>query len=180
MQKIKTFWYSFQRSLLDVSYYRDIAKSSLQFSLQYLFFLLVCLSLIRSIQLGFGYTLVRKSIPSFIQMGMKEIAQLYPKELELRISNGKLYTNVQEPYIIEFPKAVKMPEKHLLVIDTEGSADEYPQYNTILLATRQSLVYPDRQVGNNLTTKLYYFKDLKKVSISIMHSTQKWHLRSDH
>ena len=162
MQKLKTFWSSFQKSLLDFTYYKDIAKASYWFSFKYLFFLLICLSLIRSAQLGILYSSVRKNIPSYITTGKKELLKLYPKELELRVSNGKLYTNVQEPYTIEFPRiAGDMGGKHMIVIDTKGSADNYPKYNAIVLATRQTLVFPKQQ-GNRTTSQLYYFSDLKR------------------
>ena len=163
MQKLKTFWYSFQKSLLDFTYYKDIAKASYWFSFKYLLFLLICLSLIRSVQCGLFYTSIRKNIPSYITTGKKELLKLYPKELELRISNGKLYTNVQEPYMIDFPKILgDMQGKHMIVIDTKGSADNYLKYNSVILATRQVLVFPGKQQGNKTTTQLYYFSDLKR------------------
>ena len=162
MKKLNTFWHSFQKTLLDVSYYKDIAKASYWFSFKYLLFLLICLSLVRSVQIGVSYLTVRKNIPTYLSTGLTEIKNIYPKELELRISNGKLYTNVQEPYTIEFPKIFgNMEGKHLIVIDTKGIADDYPKYNTIALATRQAVVFPDKQ-GNSIATKLYYFSDLKR------------------
>ena len=103
-------------------------------------------------------------------MGRNELLGLYPKELELRISNGKLYTNVVEPYFIKFPKVFgNMDGKHLAVIDTKGVADNYPKYNALILATRQALVYPDKQQGDALSTKMYYFSDFKR-SLYIDHS----------
>ncbi|PIV08542.1 hypothetical protein COZ40_01035 [Candidatus Roizmanbacteria bacterium CG_4_10_14_3_um_filter_39_13] len=170
MKKLNTFWNSFQKSLLDFNYYRDIIKASFWFSFKYLFFLLICLSFIRSVQLGIQYSKIRNKIPSYITMGKKELTSLYPKELELRISNGKLYTNVVEPYVIEFPKVFgNMDGKHLAVIDTKGIADNYPKYNALILATRQALVYPDKQQGNAISTKMYYFSELKR-SLYIDHA----------
>jgi len=163
MSKLKIFWYSFQKSLLDFSYYKEIAKASYWFSFKYLLFLLVCLSLVRSVQLGILYSTVRKNIPSYIAIGKKEIASLYPKELEIRISNGKLYTNVQEPYVIEFPKIFgDMQGQHMVVIDTKGVVDNYPKYHTVVLATRQAVVFPEKKQGNTTTTQLYYFSELKR------------------
>ena len=163
MKKLNTFWQSFQKSLLDFSYYKDVAKASFWFSFKYLFFLLACLSLVKSVQLGILYSSMKKNIPSYISIGQKELLNLYPKKLELNISNGKLYTNVQEPYIIEFPKILgDMGIKHMVVIDTKGTADNYPKYNTMVLATKQALVFPDSQQGNKTSTQLYYYSDLKK------------------
>lgn len=170
MKKLNTFWNSFQRSLLDLHYYKDIVKASYWFSIKYLLFLLVCLSLVRSVQLGVKYSNIKEKIPSYISMGRNELLALYPKELELRISNGKLFTNVVEPYFIEFPKVFgNMDGKHLAVIDTKGVADNYPQYDTFILATRQALVYPDKQQGSAISTKMYYFSELKR-SLYIDHA----------
>ncbi len=163
MKKLNTFWNTFQRSLLDLHYYKDIVKASYWFSFKYLLFLLVCLSLVRSVQLGIHYSKIKNKIPSYISTGRKELVALYPKELELRISNGKLYTNVIEPYIIEFPKVFgNMEGKHLLVIDTKASPIAYKTYNTLVLATRDVLVYPDKQQRDTTTTQMYFFSDLKK------------------
>lgn len=163
MQKLKTFWHSFQNSLLNPLYYQEIAKARYWFSFKYLFFLLVCLSLIRSVQLGTAYSLVRDKIPSYISIGKTELLKLYPKELEIRISNGKLYTNVEEPYIVEIPAIFGEDlGKHLLVIDTKGKADDYLEYNTLVLATRQAVVYPEKQQGSRTTTQMYYFSELKR------------------
>lgn len=170
MKRLTTFWNTFQKSLLDFNYYKDVVKASYWFSFKYLLFLLICLSLVRSVQLGIQYSKIRNKIPSYITMGKKELTSLYPKELELRISNGKLYTNVVEPYFIKFPKVFgNMDGKHLAVIDTKGVADNYPKYNALILATRQALVYPDKQQGGALSTKMYYFSDFKR-SLYIDHS----------
>ncbi|MCX6732549.1 MAG: DUF1189 family protein [Candidatus Roizmanbacteria bacterium] len=163
MKKLKTFWYSFQKSLLDFGYYKDVAKASFWFSYKYLFLLLICLSLIRSVQMGVGYIAIRKNIPSYITTVQRELVNIYPKELELRISNNKLYTNVKEPYAIEFPKVFgDMDGKHMVVIDTKGVVDDYPKYNTVILATKLALVYPDKQQGNRTSTQVYYFSDLDR------------------
>ncbi|MFZ2206832.1 MAG: DUF1189 family protein [Microgenomates group bacterium] len=170
MKKLNAFWYSFQKSLLDLNYYKDIIKTSYWFSFKYLLFLLICLSLVRSVQLGLEYGKVRNKIPGYIQMAKRELLNLYPKELELRISNGRLYTNVVEPYYIDFPaKFGNMEGKHLAVIDTEASPTEYKQYNALVLATRDVVVYPDKQQGDSVTTKMYFFSDLKK-SLYIDHT----------
>jgi len=55
-----------------------------------------------------------------------------------------------------------MGGKHMVVIDTKGIADNYPKYNTMVLVTKQAMVFPDKQQGDRTTTQLYYFSDLKK------------------
>lgn len=170
MKKLTTFWYSFQKSLLDLSYYKDIVKTSYWFSFKYLFFLLTILTIARSFQLGLEYGKVRNRIPEYIQIAKQELTALYPSELELRISNGKLYTNVEEPYVLDFPARFgDMDGKHLLVIDTLASPAAYKEYNTLVLATREVLIYPDRQQGNRTTTQMYFFSDIKR-SVYVDHT----------
>lgn len=163
MKKLTAFWYSFQKSLLDLSYYKDVVKTSYWFSFKYLFLLLTILTIARSFQLGLEYGKVRNRIPEYIQIAKQELTALYPSELELRISNGKLYTNVDEPYVLDFPARFgDMDGKHLLVIDTLASPASYKEYNTLVLATREVLIYPDRQQGNRTTTQMYFFSDIKR------------------
>lgn len=163
MKKLTTFWYSFQKSLLDLSYYKDVAKASYWFSFKYLLLLLTILTIARSFQLGLEYGKVRNKIPEYIQIAKQELTNLYPSELELRISNGRLYTNVEEPYIVDFPARFgDMEGKHLLVIDTAASPAEYKEYNTLVLATRDVLIYPDKQQGDRTTTQMYFFSDIKR------------------
>lgn len=163
MKKLTTFWYSFQKSLLDLSYYKDVAKASYWFSFKYLLLLLTILTIARSFQLGLEYGKVRNRIPEYIQIAKQELANLYPSELELRISNGRLYTNAEEPYILDFPARFgDMEGKHLLVIDTAASPAEYKEYNTLVLATRDVLIYPDKQQGDRTTTQMYFFSDIKR------------------
>jgi len=170
MKKLYTFWYSFQKSLLDPQYYKDIIKASYWFSFKYLFFLLTILSIVRSVQLGTEYLKVRSKIPEYIKIGKQELAALYPKELEVRISNGKLFTNVKEPYFIDFPKRFgDVGEQHLIAIDTKASPSAYKTYKSLVLATREVLVYPDKQQGESVTTKMYFFSDMKQ-SLYIDHS----------
>ena len=88
----------------------------------------------------------------------------YPKGLELKIINGQLTTNVKEPYIFDLEKN-KQPadQRHLLIIDTQGSIENYPKYNTYILATKNAVVYPSESKNNRIEqTSVFYFRDLKQ------------------
>lgn len=165
MNLLKAFFYSLKRSLLDPKYYRkDIVKANFWFSYKYLLFLLFILVLIRSFSLGAIYL---KNRP-FIQPGVNRILtyaeKLYPANLELKIKGGKLSTNVKEPYIYDLDHKLKVDNtRHLLVIDTKGSIENYPTYNTYVLATKNAVVYPSKARNNDIEqTSVYYFRDIKQ------------------
>lgn len=162
MDKLKTFWYVLKRSLFDPSYYHELATTKFGFSYMFLWFFLSCIVFFFVIGVGVRYVGVRSRIPGMISEVKKAVYNFYPAELELRISNGKLYTNVQEPYTIDAPKEWgDMGGKHLIVIDTKALADQYPSYNTLVLATRNTVVYPESKNGKE-STQIYYFNNIKQ------------------
>jgi len=162
MTKLKTFFYSFKKSLLDSRYYKDLEKTSFWFSYKYLFFLMALILVFRSIQMGVGYLEVRKTIPSKVMSFENAVYDFYPYDLEIDIQNGRLSTNAYEPYAIDLPTQFgRLDGKHLLVIDTQGFAEDYPAYNTLALATERTLVYPDKE-KNRVSPQLFYFTEIKE------------------
>jgi len=149
---MKTFFYSLKRSLFDTSYYKDIVKAKFVFSFKYLLVLSFFFMLIRSMVLGLGYIgnrhMVKPAVSQFYQLAKR----FYPKDLELRIRNGRLLTNVNTPYFIDFAQGA-FDSRHLIAIDTNGSIDNYPDYNSYVLVTRNALVYPE--------SKIFYFTNIK-------------------
>lgn len=162
MGKIHTFFYSLKNSLFNSRYYKDVEKTSFWFSYKYLFFLLFLILIFKSVQIGFGYLSIRNQIPQKIQIFEDAAYDLYPNELEIHIQNGKLFTNVTEPYVIDIPYQFhSLARQHLLVIDTQGYAEDYPAYNTIALATERTLVYPSKE-KERVAPQLFYFSEIKE------------------
>lgn len=164
MKKLKAFWYILRRSLLDPLYYKELLSVSYGFSYKYIWMLLTCLVVVGLIPITGSYISYRSQIPSKLQEIKTTVLLLYPNELELRISNGKLYTNVDEPYAIPFPKSWgDMGKESLLVLDTSATVEDYPDTNAFMLATRNALVYPDR--GSNAesySTRVFYFREIPR------------------
>lgn len=164
MKKLKAFWYILRRSLLDPLYYKELLSVSFGFSYKYIWMLLTCLVVVGLIPIAGSYISYRSQIPSKLQEIKTTVLSLYPNELELRISNGKLYTNVDEPYAIPIPKSWgDMGKESLLVIDTSATVEDYPDTNAFMLATRNALVYPDR--GSNAesySTRVFYFREIPR------------------
>ncbi len=164
MKKLKAFWYILRRSLLDPLYYKELLSVSFGFSYKYIWMLLTSLVVVGLIPIAGSYISYRSQIPSKLQEIKTTVLSLYPNELELRISNGKLYTNVDEPYAIPIPKSWgDMGKESLLVIDTSATVEDYPDTNAFMLATRNALVYPDR--GSNVesySTRVFYFREIPR------------------
>ena len=164
MKSLQTFFYSLKRSLFEPKYYKDIAKVKFWFSFKYLWFLLFILTIFKGIFLGGQYLKSRPQIQPGVNRFFTYAENFYPKGLELKIINGQLTTNVKEPYIFDLEKN-KQPadQRHLLIIDTQGSIENYPKYNTYILATKNAVVYPSESKNNRIEqTSVFYFRDLKQ------------------
>ncbi|KKP87052.1 MAG: hypothetical protein UR89_C0008G0024 [Candidatus Roizmanbacteria bacterium GW2011_GWA2_35_8] len=142
------------------AYYNDIVKAKFSFSLKYLWFLMFLILVVKSFGYGASYIKNRPHIKPGVDKFVIEVSNFYPSELELRIRQGELSTNAKEPYIFDLER--KMPsDKHLIVIDTKGSIDNYPSYNTYVLATRKAIIYPSKSQSNRMETSIFYFKDIE-------------------
>ena len=78
----------------------------------------------------------------------------FPRELVISINKGQLLTNVKEPYFINPPSINKWLQKseigqgnlvNLITIDTKANIEKYEKYQTVILLTKNSVIYPDRQ-----------------------------------
>lgn len=163
MNPLKTFFYSLKRSLFEPKYYSDVAKVSFGFSFKYLWFLLFLLTVIKIILFGGQYLYKRNLIQPEVNKIMTYAENFYPRELKLQIKNGQLSTNVVEPYIFDVGKDKWRNQKHFITIDTKGSIENYPNYNTNILATKNAVVYPSKSNNNRVgEISVFYFRELKK------------------
>ncbi len=164
MNQLKTFFYSFSRSLFEPKYYKDVAKVKFWFSFKYLWFLIFILTFIKTLTFVGFYLKNRPGIQPEINKIMVYAENFYPKELKLQIKNGQLSTNVKEPYVFDLEKdKLQVGQKHFLIINTKGSIENYPDYNSYILATRNAVVYPSKSENNRVgETSVFYFRELKK------------------
>lgn len=164
MNSLKTFFYSLKRSLFEPKYYYDVAKANFWFSFKYLWFFIFILTFIKTLTFVGLYLKNRPAIQPEVNKIMVYAGNFYPKELKLQIKNGQLSTNVKEPYVFDLEKdKLQQRQKHFLIIDTKGSIENYPNYNTYMLATKNAAVYPSKSSNNRIEqTSVFYFKDLKQ------------------
>lgn len=163
MNQLKTFFYSLKRSLFEPEYYKDVAKARFWFSFKYLWFLLFVLVFIKSFVFAGQYFKSRPRIQPEVNKFITYAENFYPKGLELKIRNGQLSTNAREPYMFNIAKSNWQDDKHLLIIDTKGSIENYPSYNSYVLATKNAVVYPSKSENNQIgETSVFYFKEIKQ------------------
>lgn len=163
MNQLKTFFYSLKRSLFEPEYYKDVAKARFWFSFKYLWFLLFVLVFIKGFVFTGKYFKNRPHIQPEVNKFMAYAENFYPNGLELKVKNGQLSTNAREPYMFNIAKSNWQDDKHLLIIDTKGSIENYPSYDSYILATKNAVVYPSKSDNNRIgETKVFYFRDLKQ------------------
>ena len=168
MNKLKTFFYSFKKSLTDFNYYLEIVKAKFSFSLKYLFLLLIFVSFFTSISFASSILKTIPKVPSFVEKGKILVNKFYPKELEITIKDGSLSTNIKEPYFIKMPQEFMDKNNaslNLITIDTTAKVEDIKKYNTALLVTKNAVVYPDKneQYKVSFLNKVPDYKIDKKI-----------------
>lgn len=148
-----------KNSIYNPKYYNEVVEKPFSYSLKYL---LVFALLFASV---FTIVAAIKFIPVVNLLSEKapQIASYFPQELTVTIKNGKVSTNVQEPYFI---KAAQRPidennVANLIVIDTKNKfdIDTFNSYKTVVLLTSDSIV--SVKSDNQITiTSLSSIKDL--------------------
>lgn len=102
------------------------------------------------------------------------VNDVYPAELIITIKNGLASSNVTEPYYVMIRRetlenvfAFKPTERNstaktrLLAIDTNGKAEEFEQYQSLALLTKNSLVYyRDGKIS------IYPLRDIQTMTVS--------------
>ncbi len=149
--KLKRFFSIVWKSATDFSYYKDIIQAPFSFSLKYLFILLFFINLVGGIIFSINIAVQLPKIPSLIEKIKTAASEFYPDELVVTVNNGKIKTNVDEPYFIDFPKSLNIKNEknitHFITIDTKAAVDNFKKYQTIILITKNTIMYPDSNSG---------------------------------
>ncbi len=151
MSYLKTFFYVLKKSFTSASYYKDVIKAPFGFSLKYFLFFSFLLSLIVTVVISL---LILVPLNQFLKRFPKILVKVYPAELEIKINNGMVSTNVQEPYVIPLERVSSTLDQlkdvkgvssdkmqNILVIDTNASVEDLQKYHTYALLTKQYLSY---------------------------------------
>ena len=149
MKKLKFFFSVFKRSLIDPKYYKNILKAPFSFSLKYLYFLLLILAFIHALVFSVTVAIFIPAIPRFLETTKTVVRNIYPDDLVITVKQGELSINQPEPYKINIPTEIKNLDEMaaqidtLVTIDTQAQVSDYPDYNSFVLLTKDSVVFYD-------------------------------------
>jgi hypothetical protein len=137
---------------LSSGFYQEILLGTKKIKVALLFFILVLVGSFKP-----SWQIIKFFQPligNFKNKVLSVIDVVYPKELEIKIKNGLVSTNVPEPYYLNIPKQVfdlvlpadkknqiPMARIRLLAIDTKSRAEDFERYQALVLLTKDSLVY---------------------------------------
>lgn len=178
MGKLRTFFRAFFKSFTSPKYYTEIIRAKFSFSLKFFFFYFFLYSLIAT-----AYLLPKVYLPAdkAVKKLPDRVLEIYPAELTIKIKDGQVSSNVQEPYSIPFPTNLFPPDSllsdiyfdvgdtsrplknlsglSLLTIDTKAKITDIQKYNTLALLTQDSISIAGDQ-GDIRTYPLREVKDL--------------------
>ncbi len=149
MKKLKAALHVFYKSLTSPSYYADVIKVNFKFSLKYFAVLVV---------LATAITFPTSVLPTM--MGFKEgladyethVLEMYPDDLVVTMTEGRLSINQPEPYIVPLPEdqkgvylksetGVDMSDiENLVVINSQGTIDGLDEHKSLVLINSKNIL----------------------------------------
>ena len=149
---MKLFLSTIRKCLANPKSYTELRGKSFGSASRYLFALLALVGLIKIVPVAFTCVAALPNVESWLEQAKERLPELYPKGLVATIKDGQLSINQPEPYAIPLPAALRNSEavaegvpENLVVIDTKATADDYPNYKTIMFVTRTTAVFPDKE-----------------------------------
>lgn len=148
MHTLSTFLITLYRSVTDLTFYKTFKKSFWS-GFWYIYWLSALLIFVSAVGFAVRAGGVLLKVDQALDVAKQSLDQFYPSDLEVSIISGSLVTNVETPYALDIPKAaidawkIEDAGKHVVVIDPNATAEDYPTKNTFLLLTGRSAVFPD-------------------------------------
>jgi len=128
-------------SIYNPSFYQTLNERTVGKSIRYFLLLSFVLALLSTVA-------IVPDIFAFLSpKTVDEIVQTYPSDLEIRIKEGKVSTNQQEPYVL--PGGFDDDKANLLVIDTKTPLEstQFAEYSTHVLLKQDFAIVADDQGG---------------------------------
>lgn len=142
------------------SYVSDFAARRGGSAVGYLYFLCVTLAFFMLLPFAVGMAVVAPQSRSFADEQLNILDGWYPDDLVVTISGGILTTNQNNPVILDVPPEWETNDhpdwSHFIVIDTEGSIDEFAQADTFVLFTSTAAVARD----DDGTLRVFQFAEM--------------------
>lgn len=173
MQKLRIFIQSFQRSVTDFTYYRELLKYNFWFSIKYIFFITFITIFLQTVIFAVQVAFLLPQLPAGVDHLEKRLQESYPKELVVTIKDGMLSTNQENPYVIDVPEIRELGDfKHFITFNTEASISDFDKVDSYFLVTDQAIVYPDDPTGQQLSS--YQVMSLKDIPDDIVIDQKKY------
>lgn len=160
MNKLKTFFNTFYKSLTSPKYYLDILQAKFSFSLKY-FLMLAFLS--SAISVGLLSIKILPEAKTAINAFNVTILKSYPADLVITAKDGQLSSNKTEPIMVPIPlevpsgfKDTKSQLKNILVFDPNGTVDDLKKYETAILVNKSNVIMQ----GENDQIRIQPLKDI--------------------
>lgn len=146
------------RSIHSPEFYSSISKRSFKQSIGYFLLLALLLTIIHLI------TLINPLLietPKAIKGFATQIINCFPKDLEVKITDGQVSVNAPEPYFL--PSCEEANNQTLIVIDTKTpfSSAKFEEYKTAVWVTKDTLIYKEANNNGTSSYSLTKIKDFK-------------------
>lgn len=141
---MKNLFQTFQKSIYDPAFYRDVAEAPLSDALRFYAKMTLLLAVVMTIL--FSIVLVPQGIRFIKEEAPALVKKYYPHGLVVTVHKGEASSNVVEPYMIPAQDSIKavFPEntvQNILVIDTkdEFTKKKFDEYKTFALLTKKEV-----------------------------------------
>lgn len=166
MKVYRLFIQNFLRSIRDFTFYKEIPAKPLFFSLQFLYLLTFTILLIQTLFFTISAAFLLPQLPNAIERFQQRLETAYPRNLVVSVKNGTIETNAKQPVIINFPEITdNTPYKSFVTIDTTATQTDYTDKKTMILVTRDGVVYPEAS-----NTRPYRFESASQFGDTIINS----------
>lgn len=152
------FLKTIRNSIYSPQFYSTVLTKSFKSSLGYFLLLILFLTIIRIIFLIKPLLL---DAPVQLKGFLQEKVDCYPKDLEVKITNGQVSINAEEPYLISYCEG----GAYLAVIDTKTpfSPKKFDEYGKVAVwVTQNEIVYK----SNDYETRSYSFTQIKDFKLN--------------
>lgn len=140
MRWLKTFTHAVTKSLTDASYYNDVVKANMDFSIKYYLSYSILLALLSAGVFAVRYAPeFQKGINTFLD----EAVEMYPADLIVSSKDGSISVNKPEPYIIPFPAGMEGEDVpvNVVVFYSEGTINDLEELNTFALVNSENIIF---------------------------------------
>jgi len=138
-----SFFATVKKSISDVGAYTEFLTRSFSQSLKYQYLVIAFTLLLFSVLSGFTMIPRIPELNKGLLQAKEFIKVAYPSELVVNIKNGQVSTNVKEPYFIDITEA-KDSFQHFITIDTKATFEDFANYKTGVLITKNSIITQDK------------------------------------